>query len=329
MEKLKFNLIKIVAKPDVLEAMSAIDSKRRIQKAPAVKFYFRGGGDVLLLRRSSKTALEYYISPICEIQGKDVQRTITELIKEIVEEMETCRVENKHWFLFDVKTKKVLTLDSFIDYIPFRTMKRSLFMFTTDDGAPRGSIYFLQDQSDYHMLQVSALFMAKRDFSPPDGGKWSLAAKQFAHFVVADSVQKPPSFTTPNGCWDGVVWEDLLQNALPSSIDLDSLNTTRATQLSKAPATEEKTDKVVAEPFDRILLSEILQIGVVSFIGGSYDVVEVEVDLMKETISEMKIDCKTGQVYVKVVPGVEVNLDTLAEDLQCTSVDIVIMAGKE
>jgi hypothetical protein len=337
--------------PDVIHAIgtSTFDS---LDKASRIFFYYRGGADVVCIKRDSENLFSVFNPPFNTRAVNTVVDEVRNNSDAIVQDMNEMKIPMNTWFLFDIFTKKCLNVESFMDYIPYSGIKRALCIFETG-GVRENKIWFLGDQSPYGTLQLLMKVIAKRELVAPTQSTWSTPGKKLLAFLVSHRFYLQNSFAYESGAWDSVTVTGEFTPADKLPLKLDKLNTTRAVELAASivksppllPSPEDANldnDETVEDddilwrqwkgeyPFasdkEGILLSEVLQVGVESFYNSAYtQTFNVEIDLMGDTFKEIVIDPIAKICMVCLNPGTEFSIERLSEDFQTDTV--VIMEG--
>jgi hypothetical protein len=307
--------------PSILEGLSPV-SQDLIQKAGRILTYYRGGKDVLaIIKRADSYYV--YIPSFCSLTGTSATSELTAVVDSLVSEMTAFGLDDGEPFLFDVKQRKILEPTAFYDYIPYNSMKSAIFLIEGTDGVLLKPVFYISNTIDYGIMQTLPLMIARRELYPAKGADWTKTGKQLLAFLVSERYGSVHGFNFDSGPWDAVSYK-LAKPSTPRAIDLGKLDCTRALELSATinPMAEYPVENNLFDD-GRLLLSDLLQVGVDSFFNGSYtELIEFEIDLMKETYKSVTLDPKVNVCFVGLQPGVEISLSQLREDLQSENVQI-------
>lgn len=320
--------------PGFLTPVSSTNSQL-IQKAYDLKFYYRGGKDVVAITQDSSTSFSITIPVFSTVfnnmKDKDVSIIFNNSEKEIKAEMELYGIGMRQGFLFDTYTKKILVEDSFIDYTPYYTMGSALFIMINENGDSDDKVYHPADASSTGILQLCLLILAKRELLIPKDAIWSTAGKQLLSFLISSKYKHYGNFLNEKGCWDSVdiTLKGKHRDARP--INIQKMNTKKALSIAGITEDEEYAAWLSGNPFmapeedlGDITLTDVLQAGLDSFLTGPYSgVLEVDIDVMKDTFASISIDTGAILCFVKLLPGVNYPIGRLMEDLQSDNVQIL------
>lgn len=308
--------------PTILEGLSPV-STDLIQKSGRILTYYRGGKDVLAITRRGESYY-VYIPAFCSLDGSKATHVLTEVIDELVAEMTVHGLGEGEPFLFDTVQKKILDESGFYDYIPYVGIKTAIFIIQDARGITIPNYYYISNTMDYGIMQILPLMIAKRELFPAKGAEWTKTGKQLLSFLVSERYGKSFSFEYDSGPWDSVTYK-LTSGIAPHAIELEKLNCSRALELSSTINPMAEYPLAVVDKEDgRLLLSDLLQVGVDSFFNGKYsESIEFEIDLMRETYKSVTLDAAVNICFVALQPGVEISLNQLRDDLQSENVQIL------
>jgi len=320
--------------PEIITPVS-VTYTNTVQNAYSLRFYYRGGKDVVCIQRSSPTVFTVYIPAFSSVERDKIADVIFGLEKDIEKEEAALAIPVGRFSLLDIGTKKILDITSFIDFIPFISTKRSLFIIQNEDGSFVTSTMYLADPSDYGVMQFLPLVLAKRELMPSKShrGCWGRTGKGLLSYLVSKRYSKPHNFLLETGCWDNVIYEFNPKLDHHPTVNMDKLILDRAAELATSinyttyigylDGTLVKEDGGKS-----VLLSEVLHSGVKSFCNPGYDmVVNVEIDIQKETYKTIDIYTLSGVVFVELNRGIELTTERIKEDLDANEVNI--MTGLE
>lgn len=315
--------------PEIINPVS-VSYTEFVQNAYSLRFYYKGGSNVVCIQRSSKDVFTVYIPTFSSVERDKTVVTIISMENDIEREELSLGIPMGKYFLFDVAVKKILSLDSFIDFIPFGNTKHSLFVIQNEDGSLGTSILYLADQTDYGIIQFLPLVLAKRELIPstkPAG--WGKTGKKLLTYLVSKRYTKSCNFLSENGCWDNVTYKFNPKLDHHSTVNLDKHILDRSAELA---ASINYTTYIgyldgtlVKEGGEQvILLSEVLHSGVKSFCNSKHNsVINVEIDILKETYKLIDIYTRSGIVFVELNQGIELTTERIKEDLDANEVNIV------
>ena len=341
--------------PEFLKATPIIHNTA-ISSASKIRFYYRGGRDVVVLTYGKQT-LTVCIPPFSSQLPAAVGTLLTEILQEIRAEMASLGIQENEPFLFDMGTKKCPIVGGFMDFIPYFGMKGALFVLEHED-VTENVVRFCPDASTYGVMQFLSLAIAKRELRAPKGGLWTRTGKQLLAFLAAERFFYNLSFQYDSGPWDSLAITEKFQATENLPVDLGKMKISRATVLYEKLASkltgpiEESTamipyqgDGMLDNEFDDdnfsyipyghtgepsiqdgdILLSEVLEVGIDNFFTGAYtQPLEVIVDTLKEIFASIILDTLAGVCLVVLNKGISIPLERLKEDLGTESVEIVL-----
>lgn len=305
-----------------------------------LKFYYRGVTDVLALQKNTSTCFTVY-HPIGNVTPSgEVNTLVKSLIPDIEEDMKVLDVKINEWFLFDTHTKKIVTpSESFQPYLQMYNAKKALFV---EEG---GTIaYILNDMTDYGELQFVSLQLAKGSLiKPDDNAMWGQVGKFLLNFLAASQYYKKYGFTGLAGSWDSVLYKfkndteppmhkidqliftrslEIASDIAYPAKDLKAGNTSSSSTVLEGVAkevtpvdTDEMSARILAT--NTVYLSEIIQLGAKSFTYPTYDMLEVEIDLMQDQFKEIIFDVRSGIFLINLNRGCAMLPDELADALAC------------
>jgi hypothetical protein len=310
--------------PPILHRTSPIHDTD-IQKACGIKFYFKGGVDLLAVQRSSTKVFTVYIPLFSDLTVSTSTSLIASSENEISKQMEKRGIKSNDWFIFDTNSKQILSYGSFMDFIPYSSIKKAVFIIENKDGTNNGELYYLSDNSDYSLVQFLSTVVAKRELMYSKAASWSKSGKQLLSFLVSKRFHRPVDFSKAYGCWDPL---NLIFNSdrlYPMHIDLSKLNVGRASALAARMYYEDSDPPEFGiEPgTGDVTLSDLLMLGVRSFCNSGYGRIEIIIDFMADVYKQIIIDGTSGICFVSLNSGVDVTLDRIKEDLQADDVQLM------
>ena len=323
--------------PDIISPVNVAYS-RTLQDAYSVLYYYKGGNNVVCIQRSSSTVFTVYIPLFSTVDAGKVVETISNLEKDIVKEELALAIPIGRYFLFDIGTKKIVTMDSLIDFIPAINTKNTIFILQNEDGSYASTIMYLADQTDWGVLQFVPISIAKRELLRPKLAiNWSSVGKGLLTYLVSKRYAKKGDFSLLTGCWDSPDYRFNPKQDHHPTVNLEKLIITRAAELCTSIDYAEyarylggSEANYNSEPdMKSILLSSVLQFGVKSYCTNAYDsTINVEIDVLKETYKLIWIDTKSGVVFVELNPGIDLTEDRIKEDLEASEVNLVTTVYK-
>ena len=308
-----------------------------ISMAYGIRWYYRGGGDLVSLKQQSKNLMEIYIPDVSELSSINGERLVKESIDEIQAEMSTLEIKFGECFLFDTKTKKILTRDSYIDFTPYYNLTRGLFIMVNEHGESNGTVWCVTDKTAYGQLNRVAMFMAKRELASPEKADfWSIDGKRLLSFLVAHRYGINVPFSTEHGIWSTAVYRFPKTRDTPSNVDLRTVNLDNIKKkLEKMMDTNPfvPNDVVDADVIEgSVLLSDILQVGVSSLYHGDCGVINVTIDIASDIYKMITLDSTSRTCLVALCNGVHKSVEEIKEELDADDVQLVsddTIDGKE
>jgi len=304
-----------------------------IQRAHGLRFYFKGGGDLVALQRGSERVYTVHIPIFSDVVAATISSLVAELAEDIAKEIEVKKIGNVEWFLFDTKTKKILCKDSFMDFIPYHSIRKALFVVENEDGTNEKYFRYMPDSSNYALIQLMCTIVAKRELMLPISevaSDWSLTGKQLLSYLVSERFYMKVDFSSIYGCWDAMKLVFNKNRKYPIPVNLDTMNVDRAKKLAVDAHYGDVDDDYpdFSSPPPSIgnvktLLSDVLLIGVDAFCKNSTGYIDVEIDWMRETFKSVTIDCVSGICFVELNRGIEISLEQLKDDLQADNLQIL------
>jgi hypothetical protein len=321
-------------RPDFLVDVSPI-REDKLQKAEKFRFYYKGGGDTLAITKIG-AQLEVYVPTFSSILADTVFKLVDELKADIDREMKEKAIPENVPFLFDTKTKIIITLESFVDMTPRYGIKKCLFLIDDDGSKVLPTMHYLVDQSDYGTAQFLCLMIAKEELLRPfkPGTNWSLTGRQLLGYLATHKYKVPASFFYVTGFWDSLNLDCTGDNNLYPNDDrykaLNSLNLKRARKLAEDLVTDESADesawiKYIDKGTDtkKITLLDALQVGIDNFYKGTYSgVIELTLDTMVNKFRSITIDTGLGICFVELQDGVKESLAEVQSALESESIQI-------
>lgn len=314
--------------PDIITPVS-VSYSNTIQSAYSLRFYYKGGKDVICIQRSSKDVFTVYIPMFSLVERGNIVATVISMEKDIEREETTLAIPVGKFFLFDTGTKKVLDINSFIDFLPFINTKNTIFIVQNENGTIEPTILYLADQTNYGILQFLPLVIAKRELiMSKKACGWGIAGRKLLTYLVVKRYGKECNFSSEMGCWDTMRYDFNVEQDHHPAVNLDKLILERANGLAAGinytTYLGYMDGTLVKEGEQVILLSDILQSGVKSFCNDKYSqVIEVEIDVLKETYKSVNIYTQSGVVFVELNQGIELTEDRIKEDLDANEVTLV------
>lgn len=295
----------------------------------SIRFYYKGGRDTVALVQSTENLFTVHIPQCSTITPATVTPLLIEVEKDLRADMKALNIGFGHHFLFDTKSKAILREESFIDYPPYYGIKHSLFMIYDEHGANDGFIRYLADTSEYGCLAHASYIMAFRELKTTQQADWSKTGKQLLTYLMSHRFALKGNFETDRGSWDTVTYPTRLTR--DPSINLGRVTTTKALNIAAGleidAVAEENPFGVppfIVYPEGNVLLSEILQIGLDSFLDGTYhDVIKTEIDFMIDTFKTVIIDTDAQICFVELQPGAGRTLEQIKQDFQTDNIQIV------
>lgn len=310
-------------RPGFFKAVSPTGSD--ISKMGKILFYFRGVDDVVFMKVDG-TKYDVNIPPTSGVTNKEVTQRVKAALNEVLDDKADLHIADHVWFAVDLFTKKILTPKSFVDFIPAYNIQKCLFI---EEGG--SIIHSLLDMTDYTALQASALFIAKRYcIKPKEGDEWTTSGKMLLSYIVSKEYAKPGRFVGLNGVWDHVIWRFENDKSTPY-YSLQDYKTTRAMDLASKINVVWDADVISTTPMtgvvvkgDRnVFLSEIVAEGAMMFMRHRTGLYEVEVDIMRETFSQVRINCSSNTFLVRLEDSCSYTLDELEDALNADHVSLM------
>lgn len=342
----------IHTEPPVIKCVNPVTSNI-IQDAHNIKFYYRGGRGIVLLEKETEKGFNVYVPSFSALTKDGIHEKLNkpEIEKAIDEQMAVCEVQLFNWFLFDIDTKMILTSESFIDFIPYYGIDKSVFVIENEDGSFEPGCRYLSNQSPYGIMQFLPLVIAKKELIyPARQSSWSNAGKKILSYLVSEKHGHPGEYKYQTGHWDSVTYMIKQSKTRTTPIDLTRLNTNKILEISRTlcigdeiiegAMSEEDLDMYAdwhrMRRFEGsagmsagrvgsiILLTHLLDSGVERFFQGDYhEMIDVELDTQRDVFKSISIDPPSGLVFVETVPGVEYTLERIKEMLQTERVQLL------
>jgi len=319
---------------DILERVGINDHV--LKEASGILFYFKGGRDVICLKKE-KDSYTVFIPSFSSVDPTKLDDTVKGLKESIDQQADELKIPSGRFFAFDTGTKKALTKNGFLRFVPYYTPKNAIFILLDEGGKSDGKIYFLSDVSDYGVLGALSLIVARMELTMPINGTWTNTGKMVLHYLIARIFEKAASFNSRYGSWDSVKLEFKNKSLYSPDVDLSKLNLSRAKSLAESIRLDKPKEGDVVEenPFENPLdkkgfendhsvrLTDIVEIGMDNIISAGHGVVEVEIDMMREVFDSIVIDCEAGIAFIKKAPGCVLLEHEIRESLECETIQIV------
>lgn len=317
------SVVPVIMRPSNLIATNMLSGNK------SIRFYYKGGRDTVALVQSTENLFTVHIPQPSTVMPAQVTVLMNEVEKDLRADMKALNIGFGQHFLFDIKSKAIIREESFIDYPPYYGIKHSLFMVYDEHGANDGFIRYLADTSDYGCLGTAAYIMAFRELKTTQQPDWSKTGKQLLYYLMSHRFALKGNFETINGGWDSISYP--VQLARDPSINLGRVTTTKALNIAASLDIDSVADEnpfgvppFIAYPDGNVLLSEILQIGLDSFLDGTYhDVIKTEIDFMIDTFKTVIIDTDAQICFVELQPGAGRTLEQIKQDFQTDNIQIV------
>ena len=315
--------------PDIISPIS-INFTNIVQSANKILFYFKGGGDVVCLKKWNDTGLCIYLPAFSNVRKDNVTDLIQSLEKEIYEEISLLNITTQN-FLFDTHTKKIVSPDSFIDYLPLIGLRNAIFMVEDHNRRLSPVIMYPADDTPRGILQFASLITAKTDLQRPNAtppSTWSTPGKRLLTYLVHKRYALQGMDLVSGGCCS----DNIIYNFPPNSprrnvIKLMEGRTQAiddiALSINNAIYGRYTKDSPALPDVQEVLLSDVIKNGVCSYYKEPTGVLlKVNIDISKEVFKKMTIETKTGIVSVELNPGVVLSTDEIEESLQAGQVII-------
>lgn len=314
--------------PDILRSING-PAYEVVEDATRVRFYFRGGGNIIAIKRMTKDLWTIFVPPFSNIKYMDSDGVLETHMDKILDEMDVCKVKNDSWFLYDITTQRILTNDSFIEFIPSNTIKSAVVLLDDDKGnSPY--IYYFTDKSDYGLSSILSLLIAKMELSKPKTGRWNSDSKMLLHYLVAHTFDLNVNFRSTHGSWEGCFFDLSKGTQRKGVIDLTKVKLTAARSKAKTYENDEQFymalyngGEIPSNGNTIIMLSDLLQIGLDHILKGADDKIDVEIDIEKNTYSTIHIDVQASVCFVKLTPGCTKTLSDVMSELGSDSIQFL------
>lgn len=309
------SVIKVHIDPKI--ATPVLTFSNMIQCSTGIRFYFGSGTNVVCINKRA-AVMDVYSPVFCTIADAKLFTMILATWDEIITDMIKKNIPDGEWFLFDVERKIVVNERSFTDWVPLYNIKHALFMLESSIGGAE-EIYYMADQTDHATLILAATSAAKADMTPATGKDWSPLGKKMMYLLVSKRYDLYQSFQSSYGPWGQINWE--FNKEFPSrALDISKLNLGRAISLTQP-------DDMPIAPFvvksDRITLTDLIDDGVVTYLGMENDVIDIEIDYMGDAIKRVMLDTFTGQLLVVLQPNASLTLEEIKDALQYDTIDLI------
>jgi hypothetical protein len=319
--------------PEFIGTVNTLGTK--IQIASGLRFYFLGGNDVICLRRDKDSLLVFF--PIyCTINLTRMDDLLRPIIGVIDEKMHALKIRYGEWVMFDITRKCILTEDSFDEYVPISSMKNSIFMLDNADGTPDRHVYSLNDASDFNVLILAAIAIAKTDMAhPKNRATWSDVGVKLLFYLTSQRFSIPCKFLYTSGPWNtpSMSFNPMFE---PKSLDLTQLKLDRAIELIKSRNSEIVDDEYEEFGFgfdanldedddddSSVYLSDLLEMGIKNF-ANDPEMSTIDVDIYQNEIRSMVLN--SGILFVDLQPGSKLTEGQLCEMLGYSNIQLVMPA---
>lgn len=319
------SVIRVYTEPSILSAVSVVVSDN-IQSAYGLRFYFRGGKDVVSIMYSTPTSISVYIPSFSDISNQTVFDILLKQEGEIKQEFDTVKPPIGEMVLYDTHTKKILTDASFIRYTPFLNIGNAIFRIELPDGSMAKEVRYLSGTGSRTYTQFASLLVAKTDaiHSPTD---WTSVGKMFlAYFVGKRHISSSDAIQNMH-CLDSI------EMILPLAVSYSSVHKLDGMNIGALSAIAEnlwKTATVImpAKNIQKdisITLSTLLRIGYSRVVAGfSEDYLEIDVDTNKSKYYTILIDVPANTAYISLIDGSnKYTAEDIAEELGIPTVVLV------
>jgi hypothetical protein len=307
----------------VLEPTSVLNANV-IQNAYDIRFYFRGGRDVICIKRNAPDNYTVHIPAVSLVKETEILAIIENKYKELTAELDLLKIPLDTYVLFDTIVCKIITPKDFIDYFNCYDTRRSLFVLINEDGSTENKIRYIADQTDIGLLQFAPLVIAKRElFRSSD---WTQTGRRLLSYLVSSKYDIPGNFYQEYGCWANVSYKFNEKSPDTLSVDLSSFDLTRVKALA-----EGATDKLfsivdgdVSIDKQGVLLSDLIKTGVSSLCKSALKpVIDVIIDVGKDVYNTIVIYTESETCYVSLNTGVSLTLEKIKENLQTDNIKLI------
>jgi hypothetical protein len=264
-------------------------------------------------------------------------KSASNLMEEQWEEIEGARLANAikidEWFLWDTRSKVVLTEESFYEFTPHFRLGSTLFVFEHVDPKT-GEItttpaYCLTDASAWTVMRALLLWMGKNELIRP-GSEWSELGKAALSFLASKKFGIYQDFTTSTvGPWNGfkVEMEDglrPLELRLDGYKDIDALGGFSKIKQLSLDTTPLYTDAPkTIDSGGAVMLSEFVGHGGDITFSGETDLVEFVIDILGNVYKNLVWDRVAELMLVGLQPGTVRTREEVAEELGLDPEDVV------
>jgi hypothetical protein len=318
------NIILENRSPESLKELSMYNISPIID-AVGVKFYYRGGADILAIRKEGQT-FNVFVPGFSLVQSKDVYEMLRASEEIILEQIKLLSVADKVSFLFDTNKKIILRESSFGPYIPLFGLNRCLFVLEAEPGHKKDPcVYSLSDKSAGGQAMFGSLMVAKEDLLSPATGRWTPLGIKVLMFLVSHRYVINQTFDFDYGPWDTFHISGLTDSP-HKLIHLSKLNTNKLYAIARKAAYT--SGATVDKDDDKVRLSDMLQIGLDSFLDSAFTgEIKVEIDMMRDQYKSIVIDSLSSLCLIELATGSTLTLDQLKEDLQSERIQLLTQAA--
>lgn len=307
-----------------------------IQNCYAVRFYIRGGADVVAIKKVNPIRMIVYNPAFSSLAGAAAEQAVKTHLEVVQAEMVKQNIPIGEWFLFDTRSKTILRPSDFSDTAPYYSVRQSIFCIQNADKSWDYSMRYLADASDFSAMQFLLLILAKRELiAPTMSSEWGLPGKKLLSFLICKRYGVKTPFKWDTGPWDRIRVETD-DNRLPLTLRMSEMSLRRSTEIADEVIAELKSN--LTTPFDEmfkppsevldpnmktIMLTSLLEIGLETIFKGDFSkVISVEIDVSRDVYKSITIDTVSNLCFVELNKGVNVSAEQLKEDFNSEYVQL-------
>lgn len=277
-------------------------------------FYYAGVSDLVAISIEG-TLINFYVPPGNNLQnGFTVISSKAEKIYELAQIHFSGNVDKK-WFVFDLRSERILETGSFMDYVSLSSTGKSVFVLEKD-GKIVSPIYYLSDQTTWGNLSFSLLAVAKRDMIRPTKGKeWTTCGKKLLSFLLNRLSVIPYDFSPHYGPWTSMQLEFVDNVESEIGIAHKKLNLQALRDLGSGIIFPEPEKIKGTESGDPHKLSTLIELGVTAPVRFSEGIIDFEIDIRGDSYKKVTYYPKLSQFSIWLNHGQTLERADVSQEL--------------
>lgn len=298
--------------------------------ADSVRFYIRGGGELVALKRISLESISVSIPNFSDMKQNEVTEKFIAARESLEKEMEDFQIRVGDEFIFDLGTKLIVPRDdhAFISWIPTWNLGKAVFIILDNNGEPSPYVYHFSDKTDRGLNTAHAFIIAKLQLETPRDGKWTQTGKQLLCYLLAKDLGRRVDFTSAYGEWSSTDFDFSFELKKKPYIGSEHFSPRVAELAAKvAPklkkSQEGKTQEKPSTPVTTLAvresttigLSDALHVGIDNMLQTMKGAIVLEIDMEHNIYKSVVIDCNLKLCLVTLQPGIERTEEALIEAL--------------